>query len=104
MAQPSREALTKFSGENFLLQPDGTLKCPAQKTLRPAERRKESEQIRIVYQAKAADCRDCDLAKACKISRDLNRGRRVSVLLPLSNAEIASSPLPHSNDKQKTTS
>ena len=100
MARPTREALRKFSADKFLVQSDGTLKCPAEKTLRPGERRKELEQIRIVYQAGINDCRNCHLVEACRIDNSATRGRRVSLLLPLSTTEIASAQLPQPADQQ----
>ena len=33
----------RFSGQDFALQPDGTLVCPASKTLRPTEQRHEAD-------------------------------------------------------------
>ena len=33
----------RFSGQDFALQPDGTLACPASKTLRPTEQRHEAD-------------------------------------------------------------
>jgi hypothetical protein len=84
MARPTKEAMDKFSGEKFLLQSDGTLRCPANKILKPGERRTEAHQFRIVYQARAQDCSHCPLATSCRIDTNASKGRRVSMLLPLS--------------------
>ncbi len=85
MARPTKEAIDKFSGEKFLLQSDGTLMCPANKILKPGERRTEVNQIRIVYQAGINDCRNCPIAEDCRIDPAASRGRRVSLLLGLSS-------------------
>ena len=100
MARPTKEAMDKFSGDKFLLQTDGTLKCPAEKTLKPGERRREEHQIRIVYQAAINDCRNCQLAQECRIDHLSKRGRRVSLLIPLSITEPQSAQLPQAADKQ----
>jgi hypothetical protein len=100
MARPTKEAIDKFSGEKFLLQSDGTLKCPANKILKPGERRTEAHQFRIVYQASANDCRNCPLAIACRIDINAGKGRRVSILLPLSITEQTTAQLPPTTDKQ----
>src|SRR5215467_14030527 len=42
----------RFSGQDFTLQPDGTLRCPAKQTLSVHERRKEADgSLRLVYAA-----------------------------------------------------
>jgi hypothetical protein len=69
MARPTREAMDKFSGDKFLLQADGTLKCPSNKILKPGERRTEANQIRIVYQAGINDCRNCPMVEDCRIDK-----------------------------------
>jgi hypothetical protein len=84
MARPTKEAMDKFSGDKFLLQADGTLKCPANKILNPGERRTEAHQFRIVYQASVRDCRNCPIATNCRINPNASVGRRVSMLIPLS--------------------
>lgn len=84
MARPTREAMDKFAGDKFLLQADGTLRCPANKILKPGERRTETHQFRIVYQASVRDCRNCPVATACRINTNASVGRRVSMLIPFS--------------------
>ncbi len=45
---------------------NGTLRCPAEKILRPQERRTEADgTLRIVYRARKEDCRSCPLAQDC---------------------------------------
>src|SRR5437773_6929258 len=52
----------RFSGQDFALQPDGTLRCPADQELRAHERRRESDgSLRVVYAASIRSCRDCSL-------------------------------------------
>ncbi len=100
MARPTKEAMDKFSGDKFLLQTDGTLKCPGEKTLKSGERRREANHIRIVYQAAINDCRNCPIAQDCRIDPNASRGRRVSLLLPLSITEIVSAQLSQAADRQ----
>ena len=96
MARPTREAMDKFAGDKFLLQADGTLLCPANKILKPGERRTQAQQFRIVYQASTQDCRNCPLATSCRIDTNASKGRRVSMLIPLSITEPTT-------DQQKLT-
>src|SRR5207244_1188120 len=43
----------RFSGQDFALQPDGVLLCPAGKTLRPTEQRREVDgSLRVLYSAR----------------------------------------------------
>jgi hypothetical protein len=82
-----------FSGRDFALQPDGTLRCPAGQALSPTEHRREADgSLRVVYAAKIRDCRPCRLREACQWhARNTRKPRRVSVLLhPLA---VASAPL-----------
>jgi hypothetical protein len=106
MAQPPKEDLSKFSASQFILQPDGRLLCPANKYLRADYRSKESNFLRVVYQAKASDCKVCSLIKDCKLSHNRNRGRRVSLLLPLPQAlpepETARSQITQNSDESKS--
>jgi hypothetical protein len=45
----------RFSGQDFAFQPDGTLSCPAGKTLRPTEQRREADgSLRVLYRAQHA--------------------------------------------------
>jgi hypothetical protein len=56
----------RFAGHDFELHDDGTVRCPAGNVLRPRERRTlPTGDLRILYAAKVADCRGCDLAPQC---------------------------------------
>jgi hypothetical protein len=77
----------RFCGQDFALQPDGTLHCPADKTLRPTEQRREADgSLRVLYSARILDCRGCSLRKQCQWNGEATtKPRRISVLLhPLS--------------------
>jgi hypothetical protein len=51
----------RFSGQDFPLQPDGTLRCPAGQTLSAHERRRETDgSLRVVYAASIRSCRPCE--------------------------------------------
>ena len=66
VARDWARASGRFTGQAFEVLEDGTLRCPAEKILRPQERRKEADgTLRIVYRAKKEDCRSCVLAGAC---------------------------------------
>ena len=83
----------RFSGRDFALQPDGTLRCPAGQTLRAHERRKEGDgSLRVVYAASVHSCRPCPLREQCQWNGNATgKPRQVSVLLhPL---VIGGSPL-----------
>src|SRR5256714_1170894 len=57
----------RFSGQDFPLQPDGTLRCPAGKPLHPQERRREADgSLRVVYAASIRSCRPCPLREQCQ--------------------------------------
>jgi hypothetical protein len=76
-----------FSGEAFPLQPDGTLRCPADKALYPTEQRHEADgSLRVLYAARIGDGRVCPLREQCQWhGRETTKPRRVSLLLhPLS--------------------
>src|SRR2546425_10028565 len=52
----------RFTGADFPLQPDGTLRCPAGSTLTLQERRQEADgSLRLVYAATIRNCRPCPL-------------------------------------------
>ncbi len=56
----------RFTGHAFEVLEDGTLRCPADRILRPQERRTEADgTLRMVYRAKKEDCRSCGLASTC---------------------------------------
>ncbi len=83
----------RFSGRDFALQPDGTLRCPAGQALRAHERRKEgNENLRMVYAASIHSCRPCPLRERCQWNGSATKKpRQVSVLLhPLA---LGDSPL-----------
>ncbi len=73
----------RFAGEAFALQPDGTVRCPADKRLLPCERRSEQgDSLRIVYAARIADCRACQLREQCQWNgKETRKPRQMSVLL-----------------------
>jgi hypothetical protein len=83
----------RFSGKDFAFQPDGTLRCPAGKTLHPTEQRTEYDgSLRVLYAARIGDCRVCPLREQCQWhGRETTKPRRVSLLLhPLS---VGSAPV-----------
>ena len=83
----------RFSGRDFLRQPDGTLRCPAGKSLSPTEQRREVDgSLRVVFEARIRDCRPCRVREQCQWhGQAAKHPRRVSLLLhPLA---VASAPL-----------
>ena len=98
-AQWARPSFTGgFPGSAFILQPDGTLRCPADHPLYPQERRPERNgSLRVLYAAHIGHCRDCLLRSQCQESGSSVKPRRVSaVFWPLSSPHSAS-PLPLEN-------
>jgi hypothetical protein len=94
---PVAEALPwkagRFSGRDFVPQPDGTLRCPTGQSLRAHERRREADgSLRVVYAASMRSCRPCPLREQCQWQgRATRKPRQVSVLLhPLA---VGSAPL-----------
>jgi hypothetical protein len=94
---PIAEALPwkvgRFSGRDFVPQPDGTLRCPAGQSLRAHERRREADgSLRVVYAASIRSCRPCPLREQCQWQGSATtKPRQVSVLLhPLA---VGSAPL-----------
>jgi hypothetical protein len=73
----------RFSGQDFTLQPDGTLHCPAGHLLRAHERRREADgSLRVVYAASIRSCRPCPLREQCQWNGSATgKPRQVSVLL-----------------------
>jgi hypothetical protein len=73
----------RFSGQDFALQPDGALYCPAGKTLRPTEQRREADgSLRVLYSARILDCRGCPKRLQCQWHGEATtKPRRISVLL-----------------------
>lgn len=83
----------RFTGTDFPLQPDGTLRCPAGNVLVPHEQRRERDgSLRIVYAASIRDCRPCPKRELCQWNGSATaKPRQVSVLLhPLA---VGSAPL-----------
>ena len=73
----------RFSGQDFVLQPDGTLRCPASQSLVTHERRREADgSLRVVYAASIRSCRPCPLREQCQWNGSATaKPRQVSVLL-----------------------
>jgi hypothetical protein len=83
----------RFSGRDFTLQSDGTLRCPAGARLAPTEQRREADRsLRVVYEARIRDCRPCRVRESCQWhGQAAKHPRRVSLLLhPLA---VAAAPL-----------
>lgn len=73
----------RFSGQDFELQPDGMLRCPADQTLVAHEQRREVDgSLRVVYGASILSCRPCPLRNQCQWQgSSTKKPRQVSVLL-----------------------
>jgi hypothetical protein len=73
----------RFTGADFPLQPDGTLRCPAGQSLSAQEQRREADgSLRIVYAASIRSCRPCPLRERCQWNGGATaKPRQVSVLL-----------------------
>ena len=73
----------RFSGQNFTLQLDGTLRCPAHQALVAHEQRREADgSLRVVYAASIRSCRPCPLRHQCQWEGSATKKpRQVSVLL-----------------------
>lgn len=73
----------RFVGKDFALQPDGTVCCPTGKSLWCGERRQEADgSLRLVYEARIADCRACPLREQCQWhGQQARHPRRMSVML-----------------------
>ncbi len=73
----------RFSGQDFALQPDGMLRCPAGKTLRPTEQQSFAEgSLRVLYSARILDCRGCPKRLQCQWHGEATtKPRRISLLL-----------------------
>jgi hypothetical protein len=83
----------RFSGQDFALQPDGTLRCPAdQKLILHEQRREANGSLRLVYGASIRRGRPCLLRKPRQWNGSATaKPRQVSVLLhPL---PVGSAPL-----------
>ena len=73
----------RFASQDFALQPDGTLRCPADQQLTPHEQRREADgSLRVVYGASIHSCRLCPLREQCQWHGNATvKPRQVSVLL-----------------------
>ena len=57
----------RFSGQAFVLQPDGTLRCPASQSDVPHERRREADgSLRVGNAESLRSCRPCPLREKCQ--------------------------------------
>ncbi len=91
MALPWKQ--DRFSGQDFALQPDGSLRCPAGQSLVAHEQRREADgSLRVVYAASIRSCRPCPLRGQCQWQGSATKKpRQVSMLLhPLA---VGSAPL-----------
>ncbi|HEU5381665.1 MAG TPA: hypothetical protein VFV38_40110 [Ktedonobacteraceae bacterium] len=73
----------RFTGADFPLQPDGTLRCSAGNGLVSHERRREPDgSLRVVSSASIRACRPCSLREQCQWNgRETRKPRQVSLLL-----------------------
>ncbi len=73
----------RFASQDFALQPDGSLRCPADQPLTPHEHRREADgSLRVVYGASIHSCRSCRLREQCQWNGAATaKPRQVSVLL-----------------------
>src|SRR5205085_2533508 len=80
-ARPAR--VGSLGGEHFVLQPNGTLRCPQGATLYQQERRPEHDgTLRVLYSARIADCRACPMRTQCQgHGTSTKKPRRVSAVL-----------------------
>ncbi len=80
-ARPAR--VGSLGGEYFVLQPNGTLRCPQGATLYQQERRPEHDgTLRVLYSARIADCRACPIRTQCQgHGASTKKPRRVSAVL-----------------------
>lgn len=70
-----------FPGSAFTLQPDGTLRCPADRPLYAQERRPERDgSLRVLYAGRIGHCRTCWLREQCQESSSTKKPRRVSAV------------------------
>ena len=81
--QWAHRSFTKgFAGADFTLQPDGTLRCPADHPLTVQERRPERNgSVRMVYGARITHCRPCPLREQCQESTTTKKPRQVSAVV-----------------------
>jgi hypothetical protein len=75
----------RFTGADFPLQPDGTLRCPADRSLHPHERRREADgSLRVVYTASIRHCRSCQLREQCLLKIAVQRVKKAPLPRSLS--------------------
>lgn len=89
--QWARQSWTSgFAGSDFVLQADGTLRCPAHHPLTVQERRPERNgSVRVVYGARLCHCRPCPLRAQCQEATITRKPRQVSaVLWPISSNQV----------------
>jgi hypothetical protein len=56
----------RFCGQDCVLQPDGSLRCPAGQALPATEERREADgSVRLVSAARLSHCRTCQLREPC---------------------------------------
>ena len=83
----------RFSGQDFTLQPDGTLRCPANQQLVAHERRTEIDgSLRVVFGASLHSCRPCPLRAQCQWQGSATQKPR-QVSLPLHPLAVGPGPL-----------
>jgi len=85
-----------FPGSAFTLQPDGTLRCPADRPLYAQERRSERNgSLRVLYAGRIAHCRACPLRAQCQEHPSTKKPRRVSaVFWPIPPDPLSAPPSP----------
>jgi hypothetical protein len=95
--QWAHRSFTKgFAGSDFVLQPDGTLRCPADHPLTLQERRPERHgSVRLVYGARACHCRPCPLRAQCQESATTMKPRQVSAVVWPIFSDVSASTAPH---------
>lgn len=85
-----------FPGSAFTLQPDGTLRCPADRPLYTQERRPEHDgSLRVLYAGRIGFCRCCCLREQCQEHPSTKKPRRVSAVfwpLPPDPLSVAAAP------------
>ena len=85
-----------FPGSAFTLQPDGTLRCPADRPLYAQERRPEHDgSLRVLYAGRIGYCRTCSLREQCQEHPSTKKARRVSaVFWPLPSDPLSAPATP----------
>jgi hypothetical protein len=83
----------RFAGQDFALQPDGTLRCPADQKLTPHEQRREADgSLRVVSGASIHSCRSCTLREQCQWNGGATKKPR-QVSVPLHPLVVGPAPL-----------